>query len=341
MTTPSEDGQVPVPTPPEAVPPAVTPAQPAAQDDALKDFITELSKQLQLGFEPATVRKAIVVSHESTATPPTCTIQFPNADGSVGESIPGVRYYDHYTPVANDTVHIMKLGSAIWALGQINDATQGGTGNGWATAGSGVEYRKVVDNGDFKIQFKGTWTGSGTSLFTLPTGFRPSVTRMILCGRDGNAAGIRVQITTGGVCTLVGGDLIPDTNSTTPGATGSTTPGATGSTDPGGGGGTTGGPSTANTANGGVSHSHNIPLPHSHSHGGAVSNTSFADGQTGDANAIQHSHSMQGHTHTFGGGDLSHTHTSAAHTHTSAAHTHTVTLALPGNVYFDGAEFFL
>lgn len=235
---------------------------PAPSSDPTEAEINALAAQLQAMMDngpAATMAQATVVATALTATPPTCSI---NLSGSTTQ-IDGVRFLSNYTPVVNDTVSVIKQTGSVLIIGHTADTgTSSATTAGWTASGiTGISYRKVMDNGAWKVQFMGSGTASSSSLFTLPTGFHPAATRKIHVVLDNNAS-TWLQVTTGGVCTLVA----------PPGG------GTTGSTDDG--------------------HQHTNTDDHTHSHGGAVAVTSFAD-STALASGVSHTHTIPGGSLTF------------------------------------------
>lgn len=138
-----------------------------------------------------------------------------------GDTVPvaEIRYLDSYSPVVGDVVAILKLTSNIFCLGQYNNSTgNGSSANGWQTPtlGSGfttsatdpVMYRKVVDNGDTKIQMRGAVSVSGTptALWTMPSGYIPGASKEVLIARDdaGGSNAAKMFLSNGGAVTLTG-----------------------------------------------------------------------------------------------------------------------------------------
>lgn len=288
MTTPSDPqtpGENPVPLPPEPTPEEAAAAQAAAdqataeaaQTEAIRALASEIAKQTMLDFDPATLRKGTVASIESTGTPPTVTVTL---SGSA-TTIPGVRYLDSYSPVAGDTVHLLKQTSDVLILGQVNNTPPNPAANGWQTSG-GVSYRKVLDNGDFKVQFKGSFTVSGTTLFTLAdSSYFPSVPRTLTAGRNGEATSVLVQISTSGVVTISGGTQ------------------TLGTTDPGGNGANATGLNTGG-ASAGTAHVHSM-----NNHGHSINDHNHTLGGHGHSiddhnhDMANHGHSIDDHNHTL------------------------------------------
>lgn len=345
MTTPEStpDQTVPpdpVPTPEETAAQAAAAAaaaDAAILNDQIRALATEIAKQTLLDFDPATIRKADVTASADTANPPTISIQI---SGDTTVTIPGVRYLDSYSPVVGDTILVFKQGTDLVALGQINDTPATPADQGWVTTG-GVQYRKVLDNGELKVQFKGTFTVSGASLFTMNAGYIPSVTRTFTAGRNGESTSVLVQVASGtGAVTLVGGTQTLGT--TDPGGNGANATGlntgsggnganATGlntgdggvQTDAGGNGANATGLNTGG-ASAGTAHNHSM-----NNHGHSINDHSHWGG-THHHTLGSHGHSIDDHNHTLGN-----------HGHSIDDHSHNLTLVLPTAVYFDSIEMFL
>lgn len=336
-------------TPDEAAAQAAAAAAQAASDaqaSQIRDLATAIAKQTMLDFDPATVRKGTVSSIASTASPPTLSVTI-SGDTTV---IDGVRYLDSYAPVAGDTILIIKQGTDLVALGQI--ALQF-TASGWtdATLASGfshngnsggtVRYRRVWDNGSWKMQWRGAVavSGSPTVVITaMPAGYAPAAPCPMVASRDldGNTSTVNVVFGTSGSVTLTGGSSLAG-------------PVNTSVTDTSGVTGTIG------------NHSHPIPdtggTSQSHTHfagpwtsGGTSQTHAHNDAQGGSTGGqnVSHTHDVGG-TQT-GGQTVSHTHTvgstadAASHNHTlTGSHSHTVQIPViyPTWVSFSGIEYWL
>lgn len=360
MTTPSDPqtpGENPVPASPDPTPEEAAAAQEAAnaaaaaaaQAESVRALATEIQNQIVSDIDPCTQVKGVITASAATGTPPTVSLTL---SGST-TVIDGVRYLDSYSPVVGDTVEILKQVSSIVVLGQLNNTPPAPASNGWQTSG-GVSYRKVLDNGDFKVQFKGSFTVSGTSLFTMGSDYFPSVTRTFTAGRNGKATSVLVQVSTSGAVTLVGGTQTLGT--TDPGGNGANATGL--NTGMGGNGANATGLNTGSGGNGanatGLStgsggHGANATGLNT---GGASAGTAHVHSMNNHGHSIDshshdlggHGHSINDHNHTLGGHGHSiddHNHTLGAHGHSINDHSHNLTLALPTTVYFDSTEMFL
>ena len=216
MTTPAEPPSIP---PQMSADQAVHQAE-VTQTDELRAFVSELIKQTQLGFDPGTVVKGIVTAISANTTPPTLTI---NISGDTTVPVAGVRYIDSYSPTVGDTILAVKQGPVLFVLGKIASVgTLGnGGGSGWtqATLASGfthngdsqgnVEYRKVWDNGSWKMQWRGCAARSAntTVISALGTDFRPAVKRKVITARGfgGGSVAIQLVFDTDGSVTTDGG----------------------------------------------------------------------------------------------------------------------------------------
>lgn len=304
MSTPVDPVE-PVPQTAEPLPADVPQPIPdgAPTDVDIRDLATTLQRMADLGFDAPTFKKAVVTAVNYTANPPILDVQM---SGDTTVTVSGVVFLDSYSPVAGDTVLIAKQGTDIFAFGQIVDGTQGGAPQGWATLAGSVEYRLVVDNGDQKVQLKGSGTFAGT-FGTMPVGFRPSVTRVFNIARNGDAVAMLCTVNTSGVVTLSG---LPNLSSTP----------------------TTSSDSHSHT---GTSHSHGI----GHTHGGTT-DLRLCGYLSQAGSDLCHSHLISsglpssGNSATSGTGSTS----SDAHTHTVSV---TVVPTNPTTVWFDNVEYFL
>lgn len=145
---------------------------------------------------------------------PYMTVQ---VDGDTLTSIANVRYLEAYSPVVGDTCTMLKQGPDLLAIGRVNTTTASPSLNGWQTPtlGSGftspldvVRFRVVNDNGDKKVQFRGTLALSGVpiNIFTLPTDYRPVFTISVIAARNntGGSNAVQIQIANTGGVSLVG-----------------------------------------------------------------------------------------------------------------------------------------
>jgi hypothetical protein len=230
-----------------------------------KDEVRDLATALAVPSGPTvSVTKGVVTAFNLASSPPALSLQL---NGDTSTTIANVRFIDSYSPTVSDTVLVLKQGSDIFALGQINDANEGNSANGWVTPTLGssfshdaafmgnLQYRVVVDNGDRKLQFKGSvnvLNSSSGTLFTLPFGL--GVNRNVPIVRDGVGSNIVVlQVNASGAVSFNGGTTAPASTST---PTGTDTAPSHNHTIPLGG----------VTGNGG-SHFHNV---NSHSHTNVV-----------------------------------------------------------------------
>lgn len=225
MTTPA-----PSPPPPAEGSPSQTPqaTQVASgqQSSEISQLVDQLSKP-DIPFDPATIRKGTITASNPTASPPNVSLTISGDDTT---TIDAVRYIDSYSPVVGDTVLIIKQGTDIVVLGQINDSGVGAD-NGWQTPtlGSGFSnngnsngnpsYRLVLDNGDLKVQWKGSVakTGTATALCTLAAPYLPASKRSMLTGRDpgGGSVAVQLDFNTDGTVVVVGGTTVPSGTGTT------------------------------------------------------------------------------------------------------------------------------
>ncbi len=205
-----------------------------------------------------------------------------------------VRLLNNYTPLVGQTVLLAKQGSEIFILGSIAATSPMGvnntTDNGWKRApltagghggnGNGdVYYRRILDNGSWKMQWRGGWAVSGTTMISASPGldpdYRPSSKRSVMAAREisGGSVAVQFDFQTNGSITLVGGNTAPSGSSSSsstdfqaPGVFISV--GVSGATGGGGVDGHAHGFSGSGSGSGSAGHSHYV---NSHSHGNSVS----------------------------------------------------------------------
>lgn len=265
----------------------------------------------------ASVIKGTVTVVELTGSPPTITIQ---VSGDTSVDIPGVRFIDSYSPVIGDTVLLVKQGSEIFALGQMNSTTTAPSENGWVTPslGSGVtahsidpvRYRVVVRDGDRVVQLRGgvALSGTQTALWTMPADVRPVVNLLpLLCARnpDGGSNVAQLQVNANGTMVLAGATVSPSG----------------------------GQPSNATTGTSSIGVTVNSTVFNTSTHSGHRHWLSDWLGGppkdfTPDPENGAHSHTVGAHGHGM------------AHTH-EHPHTHTNTVAHPTWLSFNGIEYVL
>ncbi len=260
----------------------------AFSEGEIRALAQQLEKSSSLGFDPMTLVKGTVTAVDFAGSPPTVSIQI---SGDTTTTVSNVRVLDSYSPQVGHTVLIAKQGADILIIGHVADLaanTAAGGAGSWTkatlTAGShngdsqgDVFYRRILDNGSWKMQWRGAWTVSGTFMINtgqaLPVGWRPAQKRTVAVARNtsGGAATAQMTFHTDGRVELTGG---------TTAANSSTISGDVGFTSSGG-----------STGSADTSHNH-------------IGDSGGVTGVTFQA----HSHSVSaGHDHGFFGG--SHTHT--------------------------------
>lgn len=355
--TPANDPADPTPPVPEPNPEEAA-AQQAAQEkaaaeaalnDQIRSLAAEIASQAILAFDPATIRKGTVISIQGGA-PPTITVTI---SGAETVEVSGVRYYEHYVPEVADTVHLLKQGTDLVAIGKIagqqsetsfttvtlqSGFTHNGNGNG------DLMVRRVWDNGLWKVQFQGGVNrSSGTVVAVLDTKYRPVTCnrRTVALARTANGGAniLKADIQADGSIELVGMTTAPESKD--PGDTNSTTLDENAHQHTG----TTSVASPGDSSHQHSSHEHVIPAvnagPSEHNHSGAVSTVSHSHGthnHTGTTNVESLSVSTHNHgTHEHGIDTVFHTH--GSHIHTMPSHAHDV--QEPTWVSFNGVEYFL
>lgn len=354
MSTPDETTPAEPPIVPEeaAAQEAVQEAEQAAADQtsAIRELATEIAKQTLLAFDPATIRKGVVISIATGSAPPTLSVQI---SGDTTTTIDGVRYIDSYVPVVGDTALILKQGTDLVAMGQIAaqfsesawttvPLAAGFTHNG--NSNGTVEIRRIWDHGTWKVQMRGGANRSaGTLISTLPAAYWPPARRSLSATRTavGGSNVVKIDVETNGQMLMVGGTTAPN-------------------------GGTTGSESghSHGMENNDHNHGGNTSSEAEHHHG-IANNDHNHGGDTGTASS--HKHSIATTTHKHGdpadgqpGGTTfvnahSHTIANTTHKHGSAtagqpggttgteahAHSFTPTVDDPVWISFNQIEFFL
>jgi hypothetical protein len=194
-------------------PPVAGPQGQGNVDDEIRQLATALAP------EPVTAmsgEKAVIdsISLGGSGTPPTVTVNLG------GVLIPGVAIESNYTPQVGDTVLLLRQGTSYLASMRITAQssksvnTEGGwtqaslaSGNGHRS-GSAVMYRRVMDNGCWKMQWKGLMDYGNSSLLAsaLAADFRPSESRPIAIARSltGGMPVMRLDFDTDGTATFWG-----------------------------------------------------------------------------------------------------------------------------------------
>lgn len=312
MTSPIEP-----PVDPESPPTPSEAPGPPPLDDEIRQLAAALAPPVE---EALSARKAVIeaVALGNSSTAPTVQVTLG------GVSISSIRVAASYTPTVGDTALLLKQGNEFFAAFKIQDvgtAVASSLGGGFIkpTLNSGhahngnsngdLMYRRVLDNGAWKIQWQGgiSLGGSDTILSAgnaLASEYRPLSRRSLVISREvAGAVAIFVDFNTDGTVAVVGATEGPS------GSTGSASPGTN-----------TQGPFAVDHSHGGSTGQ--AGDSHAHSHGGAVPLTSF--GET-------HGHSIPSSNFDIG----SHSHTVNSHTHTMGSVTR------PTFISFNGVEYFL
>lgn len=206
-----------------------TPAvpSPAIPLDQSADQLRQLASQLNqppYPFDPVNIRKATVTAVDSgdANTPPTCTVLF---SGDTTSPVAGVRFAAIYGPQVGDTVIVLKQGSDFFMLTDFpatGSQQANSTAGGWTQASlagghshggnsnGNLMYRRVMDNGCWKMQWKGAiaYGGSTTILGTaLDDDHTPAQKVSLSTARDvnnGGATSVGVDFTTSGNIVIAG-----------------------------------------------------------------------------------------------------------------------------------------
>jgi len=156
-------------------------------------------------FDPGYMRKGIISAIDlgDANTPPTVTVFL---SGDTTTPIAGVYLAANYSPQVGDMVMLYKQGNEF--LAQSTVASSSG-GTGWTKVGlsSGnahngnsngdIMYRRVLDNGAWKIQWQGglSYGGSASILSAaLPSDCRPSVKRSLVTAREVQSGSVAIGL---------------------------------------------------------------------------------------------------------------------------------------------------
>lgn len=197
----------------------------AAQEKQIRDLAQQITQMTKLGFDPLTIRKGVVAAVNDASNPPTVSI---NLSGDTTTLVAEVRTLNNYTPVVNQTVLVAKQGTEIFLLGSIASVNPNGnpvnqeTSTGWikATLTNGshngntngdIYYRRILDHGTWKMQWRGGWIPSGSVMLidtanALDPDFRPPSKRTVLAARETQTGAIACQFDfhTNGTVAMVG-----------------------------------------------------------------------------------------------------------------------------------------
>lgn len=188
----------------------MTPEEQVAHDaeveKQLRDLATQIAQMTKLGYDPTTLRKAVVVAVNDFASPPTVSL---NISGDANTVVSDVRSLNNYTPLVGQTVLLAKQGAEIFILGSIASVNPRSAqasseeDNGWtkATLSSGshggndndVYYRRILDHGSWKMQWRGVWNPSGSTTMigsgdALDPNYRPASYKAISLARNSDGA---------------------------------------------------------------------------------------------------------------------------------------------------------
>lgn len=243
----------------------------------IRALAMELEKRMGSGESPFV--KGIITAIANTASPPTISM---NISGDTVTTISNVRMLNNYSPQVGHTVLVLKQGPDILVMGHIAEQsafTVSNSAGGWvrATLAAGshggnsngdVYYRRILDHGSWKMQWRGGWNVSGTTIVSgLATEYRPSSRRSVMAARSASGLNdVKLDFETNGSVLMVGANTGTQSASSTGDVVSNS--GSTNSVDP----------------------VDNTTTVSSHSHGVVGS----------------HSHSVNSHDHGFSGGSHSH-----------------------------------
>lgn len=200
--------------------PVPTPVPVSPTDGDIAALIDQLRAMTASGVT-ASLSQGVVVATSPASSPPTATITLSGSSVQIA----GIRFLSSYTPVVNDTVQVLKQGGSLLILGHTADlGTATATTGGWSTpslssgfttngnSNGAVKYRKVMDNGLWKVQLIGAVArSSGTTIMAAGQLPAPSSKRSLLVPRDvqGGSNVAQVDIGTDGSMTLIGSTTAP------------------------------------------------------------------------------------------------------------------------------------
>jgi hypothetical protein len=338
--------------------PSPTPEEQAAAHQAEVDAqLAELAATMKKMAEDAAkggfaIRKGVITDVSDATTPPTVSMTI-SGDETV---ITDVRMMNNYSPQVGQTVLVAKQGAEVFAFGAISatnprlSTTE--SDNGWklATLANGthdgnsngsIYYRRVLDHGAWKMQWRGGWAPGGATVMVLglDPDYRPASKRTMTVSRDFSTGATAAQIDfdQNGNATLVGitaapaattatgtlnsVDPVDTTSSVTATGTISSTA-ADGTADAA----TAGGSISSTTAGGSISTVDPVDTTSSVSVTGTTASVDPGD-TTASASISGTTSSVDPSDNTTSAGDPAHTHgVTGSHSHTwSNSHTHGVT----------------
>ncbi|WP_406527395.1 hypothetical protein [Streptomyces sp. I8-5] len=218
------------PTEPAAAPDDVLVPEQAPGPGVSEGDIRDLAAQLMappLSFDPSTIRKGVVaaVSAGDASNAPTISVTL-SGDNSV--VVDGVRLAADYSPNVGDTVILIKQGANLFAAFRIAEAgsiVASSAVGGWQLAdlGSGfghngnaqgsLMYRRVLEDGSWKMQWKGGVSISGSQIAVCSVGsdYTPTGKRTLCAAREqaGGSNVINVDFLSSGAVNLVGATSAP------------------------------------------------------------------------------------------------------------------------------------
>lgn len=165
---------------------------------------------------PLVLDQGVIADVNHTDVPPTCSITLAGSS----TQIDAVRYLTSYTPVIGDTIVVLRQNGSPLVIGHTADlGTPSQSTGGWLTptlAGGvttngnlngPIQYRKINDNGYWKLQWQGSVaiTGAPATIMTMATGYFPSVKRSIITTRDpiGGSLATQLDFNTDGTVAII------------------------------------------------------------------------------------------------------------------------------------------
>ncbi|MFD4474713.1 hypothetical protein ACFWPU_01150 [Streptomyces sp. NPDC058471] len=221
MTTPPPELPTPIATPTAEETAAINNAY---SDEEIRSLAQQLLKSGELPFDPGTYIKGTITAIDLDGSPPTLSIKI---SGDTTTTVSDVRLLNNYTPQVGHTVVVGKQGPDIVVLGHIAElsaySVNSGAG-GWVRAvlesgshggnsNGDIYYRRILDHGSWKMQWRGGWAPNGDTLMidALAAEFRPTSRRSVLAARDASGASnvVKIDFETNGTVFLVGPNTAP------------------------------------------------------------------------------------------------------------------------------------
>lgn len=182
--------------------------------DSIRDFATTLAAKSRQGRDISAVSYASGTINAVNDGPPVTVDVYVNGNGVL---VPGVAVADNFTPRAGLVAILAQSDSQYMVLGHLSESTSGWVtptlGSGFSHDGNSngnVQYRRVLDNGAWKVQWQGGAGVSGSPATVLNTplvaAYRPVKKRSIPVARNiqgGSPMTAQIDFNTDGTVSLI------------------------------------------------------------------------------------------------------------------------------------------